>query len=232
MDAQRYVAGSPAPWSGRDTLSGVALALAGALALLGVGALASSAGLLSGVAETLVVVGLVEVLLLAVVWSVAVRRRRLSWQALGFRTAGVGVQLGLPPLVLLTSISLTALVVLAARALSVDALLPPETPALLRGAVPVQYAAVIGVVVFLAPLAEEVFFRGFVLQGLLPSLGPWGAVAASAALFSVSHGAVGLLLPTLILGLLLGWLFLRAGSIWPCVTAHAFQNALALSLAR
>ena len=57
-------------------------------------------------------------------------------------------------------------------------------------------------------------------------------MAASAALFSVSHGAAGMLIPTLILGLLLGWLFLRAGSIWPCVTAHAFQNALALSLAR
>lgn len=232
MDAQRYVAGSPAPWSGRDTLSGVGLALTGALVLFGVGALASRAGLLSDVARTLVAVALLEVLLLAVAWSFAVRRRRLSWRALGFRTAGVGAHLGLPLLVLLGSISLSGLVVLLVRALGLEALLPPDTPDLLRGAMPLQYAAVIGVVVFLAPLAEEVFFRGFVLQGLLPSLGPWGAVAASAALFSVSHGAVGLLIPTFILGLLLGWLFLRAGSIWACFTAHAFQNALALSLAR
>ena len=232
MDAQRYVAGSPAPWSGRDTLLGVGLALAGALVLLAVGALASRAGVLSGVARTLVVVGLLEMLLLAVVLSFTVKKRRLSWRALGFRRGGMGVHLGLPLLVLLASISLSGLVVLLARALGLEVLMPPETPDLLRGAMPVQYAAVIGVVVFLAPLAEEVFFRGFVLQGLLPSLGPWGAVIASAALFSVSHGAVGLLIPALILGLLLGWLFLRAGSIWACVTAHAFQNALALSLAR
>ena len=232
MDAQRYVAGSPAPWSGRDTLFGVGLALAGALVVLGAGVLASRAGVLSGVARTLVGAALLETLLLAVVWSFTVRKRQLSWRALGFRTAGAGVHLGLPLLVLLASISLTGLVVLLTRALGLEVLMPPETPALLQGAMPVQYAAVIGVVVFLAPLAEEVFFRGFVLQGLLPSLGPWGAVAASAALFSVSHGAAGMLIPTLILGLLLGWLFLRAGSIWPCVTAHAFQNALALSLAR
>ena len=231
MDAQRCLAGSPTPWSGRDTLSGIGLALAGAVVLLGVGALVSRAGALSDVARTLVVVGLLELLLLAVVWAFTVRRR-LSWRALGFRTGGVGVHLGLPLLVLLASISLSGIVVLAARALSLDALMPPDPPELLRGAIPVQYAAVIGIVVFLAPLAEEVFFRGFVLQGLLPSLGPWGAVIASAALFSVSHGAIGLLIPTLILGLLLGWLFLRAGSIWACVTAHAFQNALALSLAR
>ena len=232
MDAQPYVAGSPAPWSGRDTLFGVGLALAGAVVLLGIGALASRAGVFSGVARTLVVVGLLEVLLVAVAWSFAVRKRGLSWRALGFRTAGVGAHLGLPLLVLLASISLTGLLVLLARALGIEALLPPETPDLLRGAMPVQYAAVIGIVVFLAPLAEEVFFRGFVLQGLLSSLGPWGAVVASAALFSVAHAAVGLLIPIFILGLLLGWLFLRAGSIWACVTAHAFQNALALSLAR
>ena len=230
MNSQRYVAGSPAPWSGRDTLFGVGLALAGALLLLGFGALASGAGVLSGVARTLVVVALLEMLLLAVAWSFTVGRGRLSWRALGFRTGGV--HLGLPLLVLLASISLSGLVVLLVRALGVEALLPPDTPDLLRGAMPVQYAAVIGVVVFLAPMAEEVFFRGFVLQGLLPSLGTWGAVAASAALFSVSHGAIGLLLPAFILGLLLGWLFLRAGSIWACFTAHAFQNALALSLAR
>ena len=232
MDAQRYVASSPAPWSGRDTLLGIAVALAGALALLGVGALASRAGLLSDIPRTLVVVGLLEMLLLGVVWLFTVRRRRLSWRALGFRKVGAGALLGLPLLVILASVSLTGLLVLLARAVGLEVLMPPETPQLLRGAMPVQYAAVIGVVVFLAPLAEEVFFRGFVLQGLMPSLGPWGAVAASAALFSVSHGAVGMLIPTLILGLLLGWLFLRAGSIWACFTAHAFQNALALSLAR
>ena len=232
MDAQRYVASSPAPWSGRDTLLGIAVALAGALALLGVGALASRAGVLSDIPRTLVVVGLLEMLLLGVVWLFTVRRKRLSWRALGFRKAGAGALLGLPLLVILASVSLTGLVVLLARAAGLEVLMPPETPQLLRGAMPVQYAAVIGVVVFLAPLAEEVFFRGFVLQGLMPSLGPWGAVAASAALFSVSHGAVGMLIPTLILGLLLGWLFLRAGSIWACFTAHAFQNALALSLAR
>ena len=232
MDAQQQVASSPTPWSGRDTLLGVGVALAGGLALAGAGVLASRAGLFSDVARTLVAVALVEALLLAVAWSFAVRKRRLSWRALGFRTAGVGAHLGLPLVVLLGSISLSGLVVLLARALGLDALLPPDTPALLRGAMPLQYAAVIGVVVFLAPLAEEVFFRGFVLQGLLPTLGPWGAVTASAALFSVAHGAVGLLIPAFILGLLLGWLFLRAGSIWACFTAHAFQNALALSLAR
>ena len=231
MDAQQYVAGSPVPWSGRDTLSGVGLALAGALVLLGVGALASRAGLLSDVARTLVAVTLLEVLLLAVAWFFAVRKRRLSLRALGFRTAGVGAQLGLPLLVLLASISLSGLVILLVRTWA--------SRHCCRRTLPTSFAALCQCSTRLSLVSSS-------------SLRPWRRRSSSEGSSSKdcctpsapgeqwsppqpsspsawSHWTLD---SHLVLGLLLGWLFLRVGSIWACFTAHAFQNALALSLAR
>ena len=41
---------------------------------------------------------------------------------------------------------------------------------------------------FITPMSEELFFRGFIFRGLMPRVGPWVAIAASAAVFSASNG--------------------------------------------
>ncbi|MCH9016502.1 MAG: CPBP family intramembrane metalloprotease [Chloroflexi bacterium] len=83
---------------------------------------------------------------------------------------------------------------------------------------------------FITPMSEEIFFRGFVFRGLLPRLGPWGAIVASALIFSGFHLSVGVLIPIFITGFLFAWLYWRTGSLWAAIGAHAGQNALALGV--
>jgi membrane protease YdiL (CAAX protease family) len=87
-----------------------------------------------------------------------------------------------------------------------------------------------------APLGEEIVFRGYWLQRLH---GWWGrnpAMIASSLLFAVAHswsateGVGVLVVQTLVMGVVLAWLRLASGSIWPAVFAHAANNALAISV--
>ena len=81
---------------------------------------------------------------------------------------------------------------------------------------------------FITPLSEELFLRGFMFRGLIPKVGPWGAMLISAAVFSSFHLSVGVLIPIFMTGFLLAWLYWRTGSLWAPIGAHAGQNALAL----
>ena len=81
---------------------------------------------------------------------------------------------------------------------------------------------------FITPFTEELFFRGFVFRGLIPKVGPYGAMVISATIFSGFHLSLGALIPIFVTGFLLAWLYWRTGSLWASVGAHAGQNALAL----
>lgn len=94
-----------------------------------------------------------------------------------------------------------------------------------------------------APVIEEVLFRGLILKELAGLLPRWGANLLAALLFAgihlpfwLSHG--GLSATTLIntggvfiFGLLAGRLYLRSASIWPSSLAHIANNWLAALLA-
>lgn len=87
------------------------------------------------------------------------------------------------------------------------------------------------VVGLLAPLAEEVVFRGAVLRALLRwNQRPWVAIAISALLFSVAHMNPAQLPHTFLVGLLLGWLYYRTDSIIPGVVYHWVNNTIAYVL--
>jgi sodium transport system permease protein len=78
---------------------------------------------------------------------------------------------------------------------------------------------------------EELLFRGLILSGLR-RWGPWPALLISSLLFAVAHASIYRLLPTFCLGLLLGYLVLKTGSIYCSMIAHALNNGLAVTLAR
>jgi membrane protease YdiL (CAAX protease family) len=79
---------------------------------------------------------------------------------------------------------------------------------------------------FLAPLAEEVAFRGYLLSALRTHLRPGAAIAASSVLFAAMHLDPVRFPAVLFLGIFLGWLAWRSGSLWPAVAAHAANNGL------
>ncbi|TNC13709.1 CPBP family intramembrane metalloprotease [Methylobacterium terricola] len=87
--------------------------------------------------------------------------------------------------------------------------------------------------VVLAPLAEEMLFRGDLFARLRRLLPPAATVVVSAALFALCHAENGLLQPlsVLPLGVALGAMRLWTGSLWPCILLHAASNG-AVVLAR
>jgi len=82
--------------------------------------------------------------------------------------------------------------------------------------------------VVLAPVAEELFFRGFVLRGFLARYSVRKAVIASTVLFALLHLNPWQGVMALPLGALFAWLFLRTGSLGPCILGHACANGLYL----
>lgn len=88
-------------------------------------------------------------------------------------------------------------------------------------------------VIAVAPVVEEVFFRGFFYRALRTRFGIAAAATIDGLLFGVIHfnfeGADGLLLlpPLMLLGALFCLVYERTGSLLPVIGIHAFNNAVA-----
>lgn len=85
-------------------------------------------------------------------------------------------------------------------------------------------------IVLVAPVLEEIFFRGFLLRTLVNK---WGIVLGSiisSALFAVLHLQFGSIIPVFILGLIINWMVIRSKSILPSIFFHIFNNAIAFTI--
>ena len=71
--------------------------------------------------------------------------------------------------------------------------------------------------------------RGAVLKELLksPKLSPWAAIAISAVFFALIHMNPAQMPHAFLIGLLLGWMYWRTGSILPGVAYHWANNSIA-----
>ena len=84
------------------------------------------------------------------------------------------------------------------------------------------------VVGLLAPLAEEMVFRGAILRSLLRwKQNPWIGIAISALLFALIHMNPAQMPHAFLIGLLLGWMYYRTDSIVPGVVYHWVNNTVA-----
>ena len=80
----------------------------------------------------------------------------------------------------------------------------------------------------LVPLVEEVVFRGAILHSLFGAFkNRWAAIAVSAALFALVHLNPAQMPHAFIMGLLLGWMYSRTGSILPGVAVPWVNNTAA-----
>lgn len=80
-----------------------------------------------------------------------------------------------------------------------------------------------------APLGEEILYRGFLFGGLVTRLGFAPAAAISGVLWAASHG-LGVLLPISVLGIGLAYVYWRTQTLWAPILAHAVINAVSLAL--
>jgi membrane protease YdiL (CAAX protease family) len=80
-----------------------------------------------------------------------------------------------------------------------------------------------------AAISEEFFFRGVLQQSLVEMVkNKHAAVWITAFLFSIMHLQFYGFFPRLVLGVLLGYLFLYGRNLWIPIAAHFFNNALSL----
>jgi membrane protease YdiL (CAAX protease family) len=105
-----------------------------------------------------------------------------------------------------------------------------------QGLVPTEWdsdrAAAFGanfvVVAMVAPAIEELTYRGLGFAAVRDAFGVGAAVVVTALAFGLAHGLfIGLPVLT-IFGLILAWVRLRTGSLYPCIALHALFNGIAL----
>jgi sodium transport system permease protein len=85
------------------------------------------------------------------------------------------------------------------------------------------------VLALLPALCEEVAFRGFILTGLRRAFRPWTAILLSAFLFSLYQMNVFQFVPHFVLGVVLGLLAVRSGSVLPPILFHLVYNSLLIA---
>jgi sodium transport system permease protein len=89
------------------------------------------------------------------------------------------------------------------------------------------------VAIALAPaLCEEVAFRGFILSGFRHLGNKWMAIALSALFFGVAHGVLQQSITAAIIGLVLGYLAIKTGSLLTVIAFHFTINALSVTTQR
>ena len=102
---------------------------------------------------------------------------------------------------------------------------------------PGAWALVAVSAVIVAPLTEELLYRGLVQSVMLKLVGParrWRAIIAAAMIFAMVHaGAVPwqAIVGLFVLGVALGVLLETTGRLWPSILLHAMFNAANLMLA-
>lgn len=97
-------------------------------------------------------------------------------------------------------------------------------------------AGLVASAVVVAPVLEEAIFRGLAQTALLTVIGPsrrWSVVILASGAFTVVHvGVAWQVLPSLfVLGVVLGWLYERTGSLLPSVLVHAGFNTVNIAMA-
>ena len=219
------------PWNARDALLATAtvavagLAVVGVLSWVRIGLGPDVSALLTSTAFVLL-----PGLLVASVWVFGIRRYRAPWRALGLARPQARWSLLLPWVVLLGSLGFGGVYVLVLTAAGVDSAIPAPIPESALGEGPYRVINV-AVIAFIGPLAEEMFFRGFLLAALVQSLGIFRGAIAGSAVFAVLHFDIAIMVPVFVSGLLLSWLYLRTRSIWPSLTAHVAQNLIVVAVA-
>jgi membrane protease YdiL (CAAX protease family) len=94
---------------------------------------------------------------------------------------------------------------------------------------------IVFVAVVIAPLLEEMLFRGFVQTTIRSFInirnGAWPAIAASSVFFAIMHADPGHWPALFILGVCLGYSYEKSGSLFRPIFIHLFFNASSIAIA-
>jgi membrane protease YdiL (CAAX protease family) len=213
----------PQPGFGEGVLLLIVMFAASAIAL---------AAVLLGRRDTdldVLLLGAVEVLGLLFGLVVGLRISRATWRETFLLKPVRGWMLLIT--ILLTcaaSIVAGALESTAGRVVRVPDLMAVEMARMLYAPDAAAWVRVVLTMAVVVPLGEELFFRGLLLRGFLLRYGPRAALVLTALLFAIVHLNPWALPSIFLVGLLLGWLVLRTGSLWCAWLAHGIYNLAAV----
>ena len=164
------------------------------------------------------------------VFLLGLRRRHISWEAVGVRQPGRiwwqnSLWIGL--LVIPISGFIAALI---QKVLG----LPPSNPQLpFLAPEGFNWFGAIGMFLFggiIDPFAEELVFRGVLYQWLRDRFGVWPGILASSLAFGLAHGDIAVGGAAAVLGVVLAWTYEKSHSLWPPVVIHVINNSVKLIL--
>lgn len=153
----------------------------------------------------------------------SVKLRQLGFKKFRFWHSLALVLLAVVALIVATSV---IIVVLSKLAPSLDLAQDQEivfTQAKAVGEIALAFVAL----VVIAPIVEEIVFRGFMLPTFAKKFGWRPAVLMTSLLFGLVHWQLNVGIITFIMGLLLAWLYKKTGSLWPAILFHSLKNLVA-----
>lgn len=166
------------------------------------------------------------------VFAVVMHAQKLTYRELFHQSpasAGAVLMLVVPPVLLLVPallLTITSALNLLMRVVPLSAWEESMFSRMADGSI----AAVLAVCV-LAPLLEEMLFRGIVLRGFLQRYPRGQAIFMSALFFGAAHMNIYQFVVGFVMGTVLAWLYERTRSLIPCIALHAAYNTTTLLLA-
>lgn len=82
-----------------------------------------------------------------------------------------------------------------------------------------------GTAAIAAPIFEEILFRGFLLSSLTRYTSIWGAIALSSLIFAIAHLSLSEVLPLTVLGMVLGFVYVRSRNLLASMLLHSLWNS-------
>lgn len=171
----------------------------------------------------------VDLALLAITYFRFIRPGVLTASDLGLERSRLASLVGIGLLVGVGVLVASALIQAAMRALGVQ----QTQLASLECVREFPLSGFLGVVLVggvLAPIAEELYFRGYVFGSYLKMRGPIVAYGVPPLLFAALHLNWQALLPIVVLAIIFSWVFQRTGSIVPSIVGHAVNNTTAFCI--
>lgn len=184
-----------------------------------------SAALVAGAAS--------EVALIGIAGWFTFRKYGGRWARLGFRTP-VWSTAGYAVAAVVAALALAASYTILIDFFDIDVLRSQRDDQLPREVLDSgALLAIAGVVVIgFAPVCEEIFFRGFILPGMVKVWGVAIGIAASGLVFSLAHIGPAwhkTLVPIFIIGAVFGAAYYRSGNIFTTILAHALFNTISFA---
>ncbi len=172
-----------------------------------------------------VLYGIQVFLMLGVVWFFALFLRKSSFKDLGLRYYSIWKTIWYTFLSLMAIFAVSFLYVFLMNSLfGIEAPSSAVDKLIMEGEVSTNILLV--VVVLVAPIAEEIFFRGYLYSAFKKAWGVNAGLFLSSLLFAMAHMELYSFIPIFLIGWILAYIFEKTKSLFPIIFLHAVYNLI------